>query len=232
MKQPGIRAAIVAVLMLITGISTAGYAAAAPTGSSSWVQRDSRAEVRQLSASAAADLQGQIDATLHSTKGGVQVSANEIAYEGGNVVLALPLPGQRTAPASSKAALALTEPAASAAAAGSAGSVVPFDVAGCPAGATDNRWYCFYQDSNFGGRRLQWNYAHCDVHHGDYIDFVNYSFAAETSSWVNTGTLTVYTFDEGWYPLWTESPAQQPGYNASSYVGNSYNDRAFYAEAC
>ncbi|MEZ0108647.1 hypothetical protein ABH920_002648 [Catenulispora sp. EB89] len=228
MKKPGIRAAIVAVLMLVTGVGTAGYASAASASQSSWVQRDGRVEVRQLSTSAAADLQRQIDDTLRTTTGGVQVSANEIAYQGGNVVLSLPLPGQRTAPASSKAALALTEPAASSA----AGAVVPYDAYGCPAGASDNRWYCFYQDANFGGWRLQWNYQHCDVQHGDYLDFVNYNFAAETSSWVNTGTLYVFTFDAGWYPLWTENPAQQPGYTASSYVGNEENDRAFYAEAC
>jgi len=76
---------------------------------------------------------------------------------------------------------------------------------GCPAGASDNRWYCFYDGQNFTGRRLQWNLPHCQ-----YTDFDTWAFRAKTSSWVNTGRLTVWGMAfsrySGVYAVWTEEP--------------------------
>lgn len=220
MKKSGIRAAIVAVLMLITGVSTAGYASAAPASQSSWAQRDSRAAVRHLSTSAAADLQRQINDTLRTTKGGVQVSANEIAYKGSGALLSLPLPGQRTAPENSQAALALFAPSAAKAAPN--GTVYYW---GCPQGdSTDNQWYCFYEDANMGGRRLQWNLQHCGT---DYEGiFANYGFTAQASSWVNTGPLYVWA-QVGSSTLWVENPDE---YN--KYVGDEDNDLATGFTSC
>jgi hypothetical protein len=57
-------------------------------------------------------LQQEINAILATTDGGVQISSNEIAWEGGQVLMALPLPGEAHAPPSSKAAQALQAKAA------------------------------------------------------------------------------------------------------------------------
>jgi len=211
-------AAAVAVLAWTGSVTTAS--AATQPSQSSWAQRDSRTEVRQLSASAATDLQQQIDQTLRTTKGGVQVSANEIAYKGSGALLSLPLPGQRTAPENSQAALALFAP--SAAKATPSGTVYYW---GCPQGdSTDNQWYCFYQDANMGGRRLQWNLQHCGT---DYEGiFANYGFTAQASSWVNTGPLYVWA-QVGSSTLWVENPDE---YN--KYVGDEDNDLATGFTSC
>ncbi|MFE2969439.1 hypothetical protein ACFXKC_38395 [Streptomyces sp. NPDC059340] len=49
-------------------------------------------------------LQQQIDDVLAKTDGGVQISRNEIAWNGGEVIMAFPLPGETQAPVSSPAA--------------------------------------------------------------------------------------------------------------------------------
>ena len=210
-------AAAVAVLAW-TGSVTTASAATHPT--QSWAQRDSRTEVRQLSASAATGLQQQIDQTLRTTKGGVQVSANEIAYKGSGALLSLPLPGQRTAPENSQAALALFAPSAA-----KATPDITVYYWGCPQGDNaDNQWYCFYQDSNMGGRRLQWNLQHCGT---DYEGiFANYGFTAQASSWVNTGPLYVWA-QVGSSTLWVENPDEY-----SKYVGNENNDLATGFTSC
>ncbi|WP_189135298.1 peptidase inhibitor family I36 protein [Wenjunlia tyrosinilytica] len=174
-----------------------------------------------MTAAQRADLQSQVDETLSTTAGGVQISANEIAWNGGEPILTLPLPGQEQAPAASPAARDLMG--------FSADDATP-DVNWhkCPAGGDDNRWYCFYENSNFGGRRLQWNWAHCQ----DPIAFDDYGFARKASSWVNTTRnidhwgmkVEVYSTS---VRLWVENPWSQV-----AYVGDSKNDRAMHAFAC
>jgi hypothetical protein len=217
-----VAASFAAVVLVLT---TAG--AGSPSAGSDWIHGDDRAEVRQLGHADAANLQQQVDEQVHRY-GGTQVSANEVSYRGGTVILALPLPGQRTAPVSSHAALAA-----------SGGGVTPdvgiYYIHGCTAGGADNRWYCFYQDAYWGGRRLQWNLPHCNVQRNDYIDFSVYGFESKISSWVNTGALNIWAFDHFWNQLWYEAPANPPSDyhdNESSYVGNPANDTAYYAEAC
>ena len=54
------------------------------------------------------------------------------------------------------------------------------DVHGCPSGLL-KKWYCFYTNANYGGRRLQFS-STCS-------DFAsNWGFDNQTSSWVNTNT--------------------------------------------
>ncbi|MDQ0313422.1 hypothetical protein J2S46_008075 [Kitasatospora herbaricolor] len=95
-----------------------------------------------------------------------------------------PLPGQNAAPVSSAAALreqGATE--AQVEAAQSPSAVSAADWHGCPAGQADNRWYCFYEDSNWGGRRLQWIDPHCN--NGPSY-FGDYGFRDKASGWSNT----------------------------------------------
>ncbi|MFE7487312.1 hypothetical protein [Kitasatospora sp. NPDC057541] len=97
----------------------------------------------------------------------------------------------------------------------------------CPAGAADNRWYCCYQDENFGSRGLQWHFEH----RNDRIYFNNYGFQNQTSGWVDTGVLTIRPngrpFLGPYRELWTEPP-----YAMASYVGDYTNDRAEDFTAC
>jgi hypothetical protein len=133
--------------------------------------------------------------------GGTQVSANEVSYKGGTVIVSFP-----------SATQASTWP-----------SVSPWapNQHGCPAGDADNRWYCFYEHKDFGGRMVKWNLAHCG---NDWIAFNDVGFNNQTSSWVNTGALSIAAWDGKPHQstgLWNERP-----YTEVSYVGNTNNDRA------
>ena len=221
---------------LALALTTTGAASpTAPAPGTDWTSGDSRADVRQLTHADAATLQHQVDEQLRTTRGGTQISANEVSYRGGSLVVALPLPGRATAPDSSAA---VRTKAADTKAAGTDAVAIPngvYSLHGCEAGAADDRWYCFYQDANFGGRRLQWNLSHCNVQRNDFLDFTAYGFARQVSSWVNTSALMIWAFDGNWNQLWYEAPANPPsGYHdtESSYVGNAYNDMAYYAESC
>lgn len=167
---------------------------------------------------ASSSLQAQIDQVLRA-HGGRQISAHSIAWDGGRVVLTLPDPGQRQAPADAPA-LSHRSGAASA---------VPLTgwVHDCPysSHADGDHYYCFYQDVNWGGRRVQ--FLSCG---GVEDDFSNYGFDKQTSSWVNTkglGGSAQYTIQVWDGPggngtrLWTEPPN-----TASSSVGTDNNDRA------
>jgi hypothetical protein len=218
-------ATTVATSLGLTGLTS--LASAAPNSiEMSTASADNRSAVRALTGAQQQELQRQIDETLASTRGGVQISANEISWNRGQPILTLPLPGQRIAPAASPAALRLE-------------SLDPTDVTpastnwhGCPAGNDDNRWYCFYQYSDFGGRRLQWNWAKCATP----TYFSTYGFANKASSWVNTTpTKSYWGMDVTvWqsagnpdYVLWHEPPWHQV-----SYVGKSDDNKADYFEAC
>jgi hypothetical protein len=186
---------------------------------------DMRPEVMSLSAAQRHELQADIDATLAEThNGGVQISANEISWNGGEPILSFPLPGQDTAPESSPAALkeeGLTP-----------GEVEPLvDWHHCPAGDNDNRWYCFYQFADFKGIRVQWNWAHCGA---NAISFSDYGFNNKTTGWANTTRnveywgMKIVTYDglrTG--SLWHENPWSQV-----SHVDSFHDNKASSFEAC
>jgi hypothetical protein len=119
-------------------------------------------------------LQDQIDHQLAVTQGGVQTAPNQVSYQDGHVVVTFPMPGSARA----------------------------LDIEGCPEGLSV-KWYCFYEDPDFKGRRLQFN----DCSPGGVTQyFSNFDFAARTSSWANTkngGAIYVYN---GNTRLWTEHP--------------------------
>jgi hypothetical protein len=181
--------------------------------------------VQALTDTQSQQLQAEIDETLADTTGGVQISANEISWNGGEPILVLPLPGETSAPASSAAAAKLE---------GLSDTDVEPQVNwhSCPAGADDNRWYCFYQLENFGGRRLQWNWAHCSSAEW----FSDYGFENKTTGWVNTTRNIDYwgMNVDVWqaagnpdYVLWREKPWHQV-----SYVGAADDNKADYFHAC
>jgi hypothetical protein len=177
------------------------------------------------SASAAeqSSLQDQIDEVLAKTEGGVQISANEIAWEGGQVIMSFPKPGETDAPISSRAAQRLqakvagkpadtTEPAALTASAEADDE--------CPTEVFGNDWYCFYQYEDFGGRRLQWNATHKSPVYFDKYDFDN-----RTSSWSNKGGKTITVWDNFWVnnpkELWWEY-----AHSRDNYVGSALDNQA------
>ncbi|MFE7455722.1 peptidase inhibitor family I36 protein [Streptomyces sp. NPDC057554] len=183
---------------------------------------DQRPEIQSLSVGQRQELQREIDATLTS-HGGVQISANEIAWNGGEPTLTFPLPGEDEAPQSSPQALRQKGIKAT--------DVEPLaDWGGCPAGKDDNRWYCFYDEADFKGRRLQWNWAHCS----GGIRFGDYGFDNKTTGWVNTTpnkskvgmVVTVY---DGWFTgsLWVERP-----WTKVSKVDSFHNNKASSFKAC
>jgi hypothetical protein len=92
------------------------------------------------------------------------------------------------------------------------------DVYGCPSGITVKDYYCFYTDSGWGGRRLQF------TGQTDYGEARDWGFDNQTSSWVNTDSnVRVETFDgviDNQWRLW-----DMPENSRSSYVGDSLNDR-------
>ncbi|MFE4794388.1 peptidase inhibitor family I36 protein [Streptomyces sp. NPDC056708] len=161
-------------------------------------------------------LQQEINEVLATTQGGTQISRNEISWNDGQAILAFPLPGEGTAPASSPAAQKLqlqaakqgisassAKPATQAKAADSGISAATEEPAAddpdsgvsatgsdnCPTEVFGNDWYCFYQYKNYGGRRLQWNARHGMTYFSDY------GFENKTSSWSNKGGMAITTFN-------------------------------------
>jgi FtsP/CotA-like multicopper oxidase with cupredoxin domain len=104
-----------AALAVAAGAATA----AAPTASAAGTKGD-------------AALQGTIDSYVQAY-GGVQISANQIAWRNGTVVLTFPVAGSKVAQAPGERATTL-------------------GTANCP-----RSWSCLYADANFGGRRLQFS---------------------------------------------------------------------------
>lgn len=159
--------------------------------------------------------QAEIDAYLRAHPGGVQISDNAVAYRDGEVVIVFPDPGERFAPEGLGDNLRSTALAADVAQDVGAAAA---SVAGCPNGTFDH-WYCFYTDSNFGGRRLQFLNT-C----ADYAS--NWGFNNTTSSWVNTNPRSrIVAWDyRGGKALWVE------GYGVSydGWVGSGANDRMSY----
>lgn len=187
---------------------------------------DDRPDVRALSSEERQELQAEIDATLAETNsGGVQISANEISWNGGEPILVFPLSGETETPSSSAAALRAEGLNTTATA------DLRVDWENCPAGSNnDNRWYCFYQYSSFGGRRLQWNHAHCSTG----IRFADYGFDNKTTGWVNTTRNEdevgmIVTVFNGWMvdSLWREQP-----WTKVSQVDSFHDNKASSFRAC
>lgn len=182
------------------------------------------------SASAVADgeipLQEQIDQVLAKTEGGVQISKNEIAWHGGEVIMSFPLPGESKAPTSSPAAQRLQAKVAgkpTGTVEPTAGDVsIQADDGDCPTEVFGNDWYCFYQNRDFGGRRLQWNATHRSP-----VYFADYDFDNKISSWSNKGGKTISVYEDFWVgrPTWLWDEGD---HSRDNYVGNSLDNRADY----
>ncbi|WP_369263521.1 peptidase inhibitor family I36 protein [Streptomyces sp. R35] len=179
------------------------------------------------------ELQQEINEVLSNTQGGVQISRNEIAWNGGEAIMAFPLPGEETAPPSSAAAVKLQTKKSGVSAksvqSASSGSEALAADDGCPTQVFGPDWYCFYQYENFGGRRLQWNASHG---HDDLVFFSEYYFDNKTSSWSNRGGNYIYvegrsetgqdrSCNDNPIELWIESP-----HSSKSYVGAADDNKA------
>ncbi|MFB7906686.1 peptidase inhibitor family I36 protein [Kitasatospora sp. NPDC056076] len=153
-----------------------------------------QAAISSLSGRDRDDLQQAVNAQLAAGKGGRQTAQNEITYPDGAVVV-LPLPGSDVAPRWSgdhRDLRITTDP----------------DWHNCPTpSGSEPSYYCFYSEKDWGGRRLQFNFAHEDKP----VDFNDYGFRKQTSAWVNTtsGLAIVVDKDAGsgkWMLLWREEP--------------------------
>jgi hypothetical protein len=157
-------------------------------------------------------LQRAVERQLRDYPGGTQVAANEVSYDHGHVIVAFPGPnGHVQAPRSS-----------------GAGPDASYSWHGCPYGDVA-AWYCFYQNSKFGGRMLEFEDCSGD---GTKQSFGTYGFSNETSSWVNTSGIEPLSTPVGvdvWGAstiLWTEEED-----SSSSYVGAANNDKAQWFDA-
>ena len=187
-----------------------------------------------LETSAALQLQQEIEAALAKAPDAKQVSQFEITWDGGKVLEAFPAPGQRQAPPMSDTAIRASAPNARAAkrqikakkriqTRGSSSS--------CPWVPGGTKYYCFYEDADFNGRRLQWSYQYCySYNYNRYINFADYSFGNKASSWVNNSNHNISVFNgknAGGALLWNESRVSN-----SPYVGKPSNDKAASFKAC
>ncbi|MFE2726694.1 peptidase inhibitor family I36 protein [Kitasatospora sp. NPDC059327] len=181
-RSPALRLAAGA--LTVASLLGAEAAGARPRG-----PEDTRPIITALTPGQRADLQHVVDEQLAGGRGGYQSAANEITYPDGAVVV-LPLPGEARAPTWSG-----DVPRRAAADA---------DWKGCP---HDPTYYCFYQDINWAGRRLQF----AAVYEEKPVSFTDYGFQDQTSSWVNTTrNLSVIVDKYGgattWRMLWKETP--------------------------
>jgi len=154
----------------------------------------------------ASSVEDQMQKLLEEFPEATRIDDHSIGWDHGKVVLVLPADNAGEASAEDRG----SEPSA---VAGS--SAVLAVVHGCPSG-----WYCVYENSNWGGRRLQFS----DCTRNDLSDF---GFRDKTSSWVNNGSHRVQVKNDlTALPdpvLWTMSPG-----SSSSYVGDANNDKADY----
>lgn len=100
---------------------------------------------------------------------------------------------------------------------------------GCPYGVYD-KWYCFYEHQNFGGRRLQFLEYYCPgTIHNRILELADWDFINQTTAWVNNSQRTIKVYDGNHatgYHLWTMGDEAE-----SPYVGVA-NDRANSATVC
>ncbi|WP_435804397.1 peptidase inhibitor family I36 protein [Streptomyces hirsutus] len=194
-------------------------------------------------------LQQQINHVLASTEGGAQISRYEIAWNGGEAVMAFPLPGELYAPPSSPAAIKLeakfagvpkAETAEAVAKASAAADDNSGELPGIPApediptdeadpGVT-TRATADCPTQTIGN---DWYYFYqfkeyagrrlsWNAKHTDYMYFSAYDFVNRTSSWSNKGGKTIYVRGR------TES-----GNDAScnQYSNNGWNEAAHTSSA-
>lgn len=169
------------------------------------------ANTLRLSPAGTAALQGEVDAVLRARPGGTQISQDEVSWQGGQVVLALPAPGRHRVAAPTVTPGMLTPGG------GSSDS--------CPWSFTA-RYTCFYADAGFNGRRLQFADTYCS----GPVNFGDWGFANTISSWVNNTAHIVKVYDgpnATAAMLWKEN-----GVSNSAYVGDAANDRADSATIC
>jgi hypothetical protein len=198
------RASIVLTVIGLLASSPQAIAMSQPAASRVMTTQQLQAE----SSNSQVPLQRRIDDQLKLAPAGRQISANEIAWNGGKVIMSFPLDGQRQAPDSSVTATRLMT-----AVTASPKKMTPSSIHGCPTVTFGADWFCLYADINWGGRRLQWSTSCTD-------QLSNYGFDNQTSSWVNGGALYIYVDDPSRI-IWTENP-----HTTSSYVGDANNDRA------
>lgn len=171
---------------------------------------------RAVAGSSSPELAARVAAQLRLAPGGVKISPNEISWDRGRVVMSFPLDGQSVAPASTRAALELQQGTLSPSA--RVGPENVYDIHGCPEQIIGPDYYCFYEHSNWGGRRIQFKDS------SQTIYFADYGFQDMTSSWVNGGGLTIGVDNfngTSFYQMWQMNP-----HSLSSYVGSANNDRA------
>ncbi|WP_162606445.1 peptidase inhibitor family I36 protein [Jiangella asiatica] len=177
-------------------------------------------DATDLTVSASGPLAAELTEALEQLPGGVQVSDNAIAWDGGEIIAVWPDPGEEAAPAGLGdgvredvvAQLGLTDLADLSDP--EAGAVQPRGSASsCPSG-----YYCFYTSTNFDGARYQFS-STCSGYASSY------GFDNATSSWVNrTSSRTLGAYDsQGGTRLWTMSPNA-----SSSYVGSADDNRMSY----
>ncbi|MCP2338885.1 hypothetical protein [Actinomadura rupiterrae] len=173
------------VLSLASGITILAATVAGSAGSASAATH-----------SGASAVDHQIARQLRSFPGGTRVSGNQIAYDGGSVVLEFPAAGQKSL------------------ATGSTSHGCPLPTATHYAG-----WACFYDGSNFSGTILKLDLAVWA--NAGRVEFSKWGFAYKTSSWEftdDTGQANVYG---GSNFLWSTS-----GPTNSAYVGAANDNKA------
>lgn len=179
--------------------------------------------------------QSQLDAIMALHPGGVQVSDNAVVWGDGDVVFVVPDAGSKVAArglGSNIRADRVRTPALKALAKlgngtttgtdtrESSGSAGPLGAAWtCPHGVGAKDYYCFYQYSNFNGRRVQFTGATS----ADYAS--NWGFNNGTTSWASWDVdWTVRAYDYAGGPhLWTEVEK-----SSSSHVGSTNDNRLSY----
>ncbi|CAM5589095.1 hypothetical protein GCM10010329_47900 [Streptomyces spiroverticillatus] len=172
-------------------------------------------------AASADTLQQEIDEVLATTKGGVQISRNEIAWHGGRAIMSFTLPGEERARVSSPAAQKLQAQIAGLPATTREKPSAAPAADSCPTETFGNDWYCFYDGTSYTGRRLQWNAPHTwDV------DFGDYGFINKTSSWSNRGELNVRVYSRtraGDSNSCVEHRWTEPAHTRAASVGSMNN---------
>ncbi len=167
----------------------------------------------QLAPAGRSALQHEIDAVLRAQPGGTQTSQYQVSWQGGEVVLSLPLPGTGRVPEGPGGGRV-----------GSVSSVVATSDS-CP-WSFSARYTCFYSDVGFSGRRLQFADTYCS----SAVNFGDWGFSNTISSWVNNSSHTVSVYDgpnTTGALLW-----RQYGVGNSANVGSAANDRADSASIC
>ncbi|MCZ2803570.1 peptidase inhibitor family I36 protein [Modestobacter sp. VKM Ac-2983] len=101
-------------------------------------------------------------------------------------------------------------------------AVAAASVGNCPTVTFGNDWYCFYENSNYGGRRLQWS----DSYPYPGVKFQDYGFQYQLSSWVNGGGkyIDVYYLTTPYAEIRTLFTA--PPHTSSTSMSANQNDRA------